>query len=118
MRIESITGLTGPTAGSSIQRLTSPSSPGGIESITRLGAETNKVEGNQDFGQMLSNVLEQINGAQQKSAAMVTDFAKGKPVELHQVMLAMERANTALQLTVQVRNKIIEAYQEISRMQV
>ena len=42
----------------------------------------------------------------------------GKPVDLHQVMIAAEQAGLALQLTVQVRNKIIEAYQEISRMQV
>jgi flagellar hook-basal body complex protein FliE len=42
----------------------------------------------------------------------------GQNVELHELMISMERAGLAMELTLQVRNKLLEAYQEISRMQV
>jgi flagellar hook-basal body complex protein FliE len=41
-----------------------------------------------------------------------------KPVEVHDLMIAMEKASTSMQLTMSVRNKTLEAYQEISRMQI
>ena len=44
--------------------------------------------------------------------------ASGEPVELHDVMLAQERASLGFELAVQVRNKLVEAYQDIMRMQV
>lgn len=62
----------------------------------------------------LNNVNQQLVGAEE----MTRDFVLGKNVELHQVVLATEQADMALQLTVQIRNKVIEAYQEIMRMQV
>ena len=55
-------------------------------------------------------------------AADGVDFAQQmtgrKPVEIHDVMIGMEKAGVALQLTLAVRNKVLEAYQEVSRMQV
>lgn len=74
--------------------------------------------GADDFGQMLKDALSEVNEAQQNSSEMVNAFAQGKNVELHRVMMAMERASVAMQLTLQVRNKVLEAYQEVSRMQV
>jgi flagellar hook-basal body complex protein FliE len=49
---------------------------------------------------------------------MAVDLANGKGQDLHTVMLAMEKSNILLQTTVEVRNKVIDAYQEIMRMQV
>jgi flagellar hook-basal body complex protein FliE len=45
-------------------------------------------------------------------------LAKGEDIDIHQVMIAMEQASTALQLTLQVRNKMVDAYTEIMRTQI
>ncbi|MER3496771.1 MAG: flagellar hook-basal body complex protein FliE [Armatimonadota bacterium] len=72
-----------------------------------------------DFAQQLMDVLGEVNGAQTKAASLQTDLTTGRrPVEVHDVMIAMEKASIAMQLTLAVRNKVMEAYQEISRMQV
>ena len=70
-----------------------------------------------DFGQMLVNALEEVNGAQGSAKSMQDDFLSGrKDVDIHDVMIAQEKASTALQLTLAVRNKALEAFQEINRM--
>jgi len=70
------------------------------------------------FSGMLSEALAKVNNDLLEAEKLTQDFALGKNVELHQVIIATEQANLALQLTIQVRNKVIEAYQEITRMQV
>ncbi|MDM7461659.1 MAG: flagellar hook-basal body complex protein FliE [bacterium] len=71
-----------------------------------------------DFGQMLREVIGQVNDAQQQSAELAQRFARGEPVDEQTLVLAMERASLAFQLTLQVRNKVLDAYQEIMRLQV
>lgn len=69
------------------------------------------------FDEILKESLKKVNSDLLKSENLSRDFALGKDVELHQVVLASEQASLALQLTIQIRTKIIEAYQEIMRMQ-
>jgi flagellar hook-basal body complex protein FliE len=64
----------------------------------------------------LARTLDQLNTTQQAADAGAAQLAAGAPVDLHQVMIQMEQANLSLGLALQVRNKLIEAYQEISRM--
>lgn len=71
-----------------------------------------------EFASFLSDSLVKVNQDLKNAEKLTQDFALGKDVELHQVVLATEQASLALQLTVQVRNKVIEAYQELMRMQV
>jgi len=71
-----------------------------------------------DFGKAVKATLSEVNRLQFEADKMATELAAGDDVEIHQAMIAMQKASTALQFTVQVRNKIIEAYQEIMRMQV
>ncbi|MFY9376937.1 MAG: flagellar hook-basal body complex protein FliE, partial [Peptococcia bacterium] len=78
-------------------------------------ANTAKVENG--FKDMLLDALAQVNSDLIGAEKLTQDFALGKDVELHQVMAATEQANLALQLTIQIRNKVIEAYQELMRMQ-
>ncbi len=70
------------------------------------------------FGQMLQDNLSQVNELQKSAESSVQTYAVGGPVELHQVMIATERAQLALELTMQIRNKMVQAYQEVSRMNV
>jgi flagellar hook-basal body complex protein FliE len=70
------------------------------------------------FGSMLRDAVSQLDALQRTADANVTRLATGQPVDLHEVMISMEQSNLGFQLAMQVRNRLIEAYQEISRMQV
>lgn len=71
-----------------------------------------------DFAQMLMDVLGEVNGSQQNAREMQNALMTGQRVEYHDLMIAMEKAGVAMQLTMAVRNKLLEAYQEIQRIQV
>lgn len=72
-----------------------------------------------DFAQTLMDVIKEVNTSQQDSRRMQEDFITGRrPVDIQDVMISMEKASTAMQLTIAVRNKMLEAYQEINKMQV
>ncbi|WP_243289879.1 flagellar hook-basal body complex protein FliE [Bacillus sp. FJAT-47783] len=70
------------------------------------------------FSTILKQTLNTVNDAQLNADNMTNDFVSGKPVELHNVMIASEKANILLHTTIEVRNKAVEAYQEMMRMQV
>ena len=71
-----------------------------------------------DFGKWIA---EQVNGVNEKlnaSEIAAQRLAAGEPLPLHQVMLQMEEARLSFQLLAQVRNRLLEAYQDVMRMQV
>ncbi len=70
------------------------------------------------FQKMLTDAESTLNGLQADADSSINKLAAGQPVELHEAMLATEKASIAFQFAVQVRNKVIEAYQEVMRMQV
>lgn len=71
-----------------------------------------------DFGQFLSNALNQVSDLQKNAEQASLGLATGQIQDIHTVMIAQQKASLALNLTVQVRNKAIEGYQEIMRMQI
>lgn len=68
------------------------------------------------FSQYLGEVLDQLNQKQVDAEKLGEKLAAGEVQDLHQVMIAAQEASLSLSLAVQVRNKVIEAYQEIMRM--
>jgi flagellar hook-basal body complex protein FliE len=70
------------------------------------------------FGQFLNEQISQLNHQSNEVDRLNSQFVQGKLSDVHQLMIASEKATLGLQLTVQVRNKVVEAYQEIMRMQV
>jgi len=70
------------------------------------------------FTEVLNEKLQEVNQLQKEADILTNKFLVGQVEDLHQVMIAAEKANLALQMTVQIRNKLVEAYQEISRMQI
>lgn len=70
------------------------------------------------FAEILQKQFEQVNQLQKEAEYLTENLLIGDVEHLHQVTLAAEQAGLALQLTVQIRNKLVEAYQEISRMQI
>lgn len=70
----------------------------------------------ESFGKILQNHLKEVNKLDEVADKAIETYATGGPIELHQVMIAEERADLAMELTMQFRNKVLQAYQEISRM--
>lgn len=71
------------------------------------------------FTSALKDALGTVNDSQQTANQMVTDLASGNSKQdLHNIMIAMQKADVLLKTTVQVRDRVISAYQEIMRMQI
>nr|WP_269438345.1 flagellar hook-basal body complex protein FliE [Phosphitispora fastidiosa] len=81
-------------------------------------AQNNDNDKGMGFADMLQNSINEINSLQQQSADLKNTLVTGELNELHQVMIAAEKSSLSFQLTLQIRNKVVEAYQEIMRMQV
>lgn len=77
--------------------------------------ETKKPVDNK-FGNVMVDFVKQVNSDQVKSNEMTRDYIDGKDVELHEVMIAGEKAKTNLELLMEIRNKAIDMYKELSRM--
>lgn len=73
--------------------------------------------GGVDFGDLLKNSIQAVNEVRQQSSAMKTAFELGDPeVDLASVMIASEKASVAFEATLQVRNKLLEAYKDVMNM--
>jgi flagellar hook-basal body complex protein FliE len=70
-----------------------------------------------EFFQAAMKMVNQTNDLEKTADQMVVDFASGKIDSIHDVMIAQEKANIALQYTVEIRNKVLEAYNDIMRIQ-
>jgi len=68
------------------------------------------------FNEMLKDAVSQIDQLQGDAQGKITEVLKGNGGDLHSAMIAVEKADLSFQLMLQVRNKIVAAYQEISRM--
>ncbi len=70
------------------------------------------------FGEMLKDAISAVNELQVKSDQEVQKFMAGESQDLHTTVIAMQKADLSFQMMMQVRNKIVQAYQEIMRTQV
>jgi flagellar hook-basal body complex protein FliE len=88
--------------------------------VEQLGIEKpNKVEmesGGVQFTELLADMLSSVNQLQSESSAAQTALMNGEPVELHQVMIKAEEAGLAMDLLLEIRNKLVTAYNDLTRM--
>lgn len=70
------------------------------------------------FGELLKTAIADTNTQQIQADKAIENLQTGKSKNVHETMIAMEKADVSLRLLVQMRNKAVEAYQEIMRMQV
>lgn len=70
------------------------------------------------FGKTLEQAIQALNNQQLEADQWAARLAAGEDVDLHQVLIALEQAEIGFRLALQVRSKLVEAYQEIMRMQV
>lgn len=74
--------------------------------------------GGATFGDFLQNMVKEANSSQVIADRKIEDVAAGRNKDLHGAVMQMEKADVQFRLLTQVRNKVIEAYREIMRMQV
>lgn len=79
---------------------------------------TDKTKPQNFLADSFKKIFEKTNHNLQKADEAILDANTGGNVDLHEMMLAMEKADISLRFLVQVRNKAVDAYQEIMRMQV
>ncbi len=93
---------------------------GQMRAASALAAgEAPAAAGGADFGSLLKASLDQVNGAQQEATKSAKAFELGSPdASLQEVMVSLQKANLSFQTMVQVRNKLVTAYQEVMNMQV
>lgn len=86
----------------------------------KIGNKQNNQEENvrSGFGDVLKEKLDNVNDKQLKAEDTTQKFISGEDTDIHKVMLDTEEAKMSLELAVQIRNKFVEAYQELSRTQI
>lgn len=78
----------------------------------------NNTSDESSFGKILKDSIEKLDIIQKKSDNSINDLINNKDIELHEVMLNMEEAKTSLKLAIEIRNKLLESYSEINKIQV
>lgn len=81
--------------------------------LVNQAKKNNPVNG---FAETFSNLIQDVNQSQKASEIAIQDFVSGNGVELHEVMIAGEKAKTSLELLMEIRNKTIDMYKELTRI--
>ncbi len=90
-----------------------PIVPQGIQSPT-----SQPEPGKASFSELLGGIVSDVNQMQQTAAHSTDKLLAGELEDVHQVVVAMEEAQTSFKLLMEVRNKMVDAYREVMRMQV
>lgn len=80
--------------------------------------DVGKSQANGNFTQWMQTQITELNKQITTSDGKLQELASGQATNLHQVMMSLEKAKTSFELTLQVRNKLLEGYQKIMRMQI
>lgn len=90
---------------------------GNFERPELPGASGDAAPDGPSFGDLFKRALNDTSGLQDDAKDMIGAYLRGEPVELHQVMAASEEASISLELLVEIRNKLTEAYRTVMNMQ-
>jgi flagellar hook-basal body complex protein FliE len=90
----------------------------GLEAIESRAQATTQAATQADFSSWLGTEIQKVNDRVLAADKQIRDLALGKTQNLHEVMIALEEAKLSLSLMVQIRNRALEAYQDILRMQI
>ena len=99
-----------------------PVGPGGLEPVNPVGAPPpappTEAEGaaGKSFSEFLSEKMGEVNSLQQQSDQAIQDLATGREQDLGKVVSAVEKANLAFQMMIQIRNKLVDSYDELMRI--
>ena len=93
--------------------------PAGLPDLNLPSSKSAKTE--QDgasFSEILGNAIQEVNDLQSKAGEQVQQAMTGEVTDIHTAMIAVQKADVSFQMMMQVRNKLVSAYQEIMKMQV
>jgi len=110
--IQGIMPLSSLTATSPIDQTNSI----GDKNLTGLNGGVQTASG--DFSQYLTDALDQVDSLQKEADAASVSLATGEVEDMHTAMVAIEKADLSMSLAVEVRNKALDAYHEMMRMQI
>jgi flagellar hook-basal body complex protein FliE len=90
----------------------------GLESLTDTVSPANpkEIQSSESFGKMLARSLNEVNQLKLDADEAINELAAGKQKDIHQTMISLEKADIAFQLMMQIRNKIVAAYETVMRM--
>ena len=71
-----------------------------------------------EFGNLLTDFIGNVNNNQIEASKLTQKFVSGENIEIHEVMIAGEKAKTSLELLMEIRNKTVDMYKELTRMQI
>ena len=97
------------------------SGPAGLGALSRLGARPDArgaAAGGPGFGQSLGELVARVDEVQKEAAEAIHGVAAGDGENLHEVMLAVNKAELSFTFLMEARNKLVEAYQEVMRMSI
>ncbi|WP_234119833.1 flagellar hook-basal body complex protein FliE [Clostridium hydrogenum] len=94
--------------------------PSNVMNVLQGGQNNQNANGNNNisFGNILEQQLSAVNDKQVDAENTTNQFVAGDDIDVHQVMLSTEEAKLSLDLAIQVRNKLVDAYQELNRTQI
>lgn len=91
--------------------------PNKLDTGTNSG-KAEKPEATVDFANLLKDAIKDVNGAQLEADDAVQKVLSGETNDIHSTMIALQKADVSLKMMLEVRNKIMEAYQEVMRTQI
>ncbi len=95
-----------------------PIDSGFFDSIEKGKNKDQKSDNVQQFKDLLNNKITDVNNLQVEADKLVRDFVTGNTDNVHEVLVAINEADLSFRLMMEVRNKLVEAYKEVMRMQV
>ena len=92
----------------------------GLNALSAISARTTAPEPTKSdgFGEMITRTIEEVSAAEATADRIAMGVASGQDENIHELLIASSKATLGVQLLTQVRNRAVEAYQEIMRMQV
>jgi flagellar hook-basal body complex protein FliE len=110
-------GVNNPLQDASVGKIISPAEMQSLEPGAPAQA-ARAAQPSYSFQNLLGNFVNEVSEKQAAAGDAVNGLLSGKNVSLHQAVISMEEASVSFQMMVQVRNKLLDSYQELMRMQV
>ena len=89
-----------------------------IRATNNQPKENLDVDGKKDFGDTITDFIKSVNQKSKEAGKLATDVVQGKSQNLHEAMAAMEESGLSFKLMLEIRNKLLESFKEVQRMQV
>ena len=93
---------------------------GNYSNISNINLQNESIaneESSTSFSQVIGDLINNVNDKQIESDNKIESLIKGEDVTMHEVMLSMQEAQVSMELLIEMRNKMVEAYQEINSIQ-